>query len=113
MSISITPELPRLVKITFPRAQGMQEIPEQSNTYIDVVFLLASLKKKFYLSSTFSLSIIPRLGQDLRNQVIGMLGAGVAKIHIARQLNCHVSTITCLLGRYNRFGNANNLPKSG
>jgi hypothetical protein len=56
---------------------------------------------------------MPRLGEHLRNQAIGLLQAGVAKIDVSRRLNCHVSTIARLQNRYNAFGSVRDRPKSG
>ena len=55
---------------------------------------------------------MPRVSEHLRNQAIGLREAGVAKIDVARRLNCHVSTITRLQNRYNTFGSVSVRHKS-
>ena len=54
---------------------------------------------------------MPRLSEASRSQAIGMLVAGVTKSEVARRLNCHTSTISRLLRRYQ--GDVKDMPKSG
>lgn len=56
---------------------------------------------------------MPRLGQDVRNQAIGMSLLGVGKRHIARQFGCHHSTISRLVRRYQQTGVVRDRPRPG
>ena len=55
---------------------------------------------------------MPRLSEASRNQAIGMLVAGVAKREVAMRLNCHTSTISRFLRRYQHTGDVKDMPKS-
>ena len=56
---------------------------------------------------------MPWLTQNERQQAIGMLRAGMSKRAVARQLNCHLSTISCLDRRLKTTGSASDRPRSG
>ena len=57
--------------------------------------------------------VMPRLNMDQRNQAIGMLTAGMSVRHVARNMNCHWSTIIDLRNRYRQQGNVSDRPRSG
>ena len=56
---------------------------------------------------------MPRLNIDQRNQAIGVLSAGGSQRHVARVMNCNLSTISDLWNRYQQQGHARDRPRSG
>ncbi len=53
---------------------------------------------------------MPQMLQVLRERAIGMLTAGMSTSAVARELNVHFSTISCLQRRFREFGSTSNRP---
>ncbi len=51
---------------------------------------------------------MPQMSQVLREHAIGMLTAGMSTRTVARELNVHFSTISCLQSRFREFGSTSN-----
>ncbi len=51
-----------------------------------------------------------QMSQVLREHAIGMLTAGMSTRAVARELNVHFSTISCLQRRFREFGSTSNRP---
>jgi transposase len=56
---------------------------------------------------------MPRLRQDLRNQIIGLLQAGISQRECARRFSVHQSTISSLQRRFLNTGNVADRPRPG
>uniref|UniRef100_A0A8C1J0B0 Transposase Tc1-like domain-containing protein n=1 Tax=Cyprinus carpio TaxID=7962 RepID=A0A8C1J0B0_CYPCA len=53
---------------------------------------------------------MPQMSQVLREHAIGMLTAGMSTRAVARELNVHFSTISCLQKHFREFGSTSNRP---
>ncbi len=53
---------------------------------------------------------MPQMSQVLRERSIGMLTAGMSTRAVARELNVHFSTISCLQRHFREFGRTSNRP---
>ena len=53
---------------------------------------------------------MPQMSQVLRECAIGMLTAGMSTRAVARELNAHFSTISCLQHCFRTFGSTSNWP---
>ena len=67
----------------------------------------------------FSLNIcklqvtMPRLSENERNRAVGLLHAGISIRAVARQFNCHHSTITRLNARFRQTGSTPDRQRPG
>ncbi len=53
---------------------------------------------------------MPQRSQVFRERAIGMLTAGMSTRAVARELNVHLSTISCLQRHFREFGSSSNWP---
>ena len=58
-------------------------------------------------------SIMPRLSEAQRNQVRGMVEAGVTHQVIVVRFNCHRHTIATIVRRHEQFGHVRDQPRAG
>ena len=54
---------------------------------------------------------MPRLNNEMRNQVLGMLQAEASQRQVARRFNVHSCTVSRLLSRFNQTGSLNDRPR--
>ena len=56
---------------------------------------------------------MPRLSDNQRHEVWGMVQGGISRREIARRMNCSTSTITRLVNRHRQTGSLNDRPRPG
>ena len=98
----------------------MMGLTHKLNTFALIthnVLLSKHHKRKCHFSNVcvllMNVSMMPRLKQDIRNQAIGMLAAGMAVGNVAGRLRVHRNTIGSLTRRYRINGNVRDSPRSG
>ena len=60
-----------------------------------------------------SFNAMPRLDSDSRNQIIGMLNAGISQREVARRFAVNVSTVSRLSRKFIVTGSIKDRPRSG
>jgi transposase len=56
---------------------------------------------------------MPRLNNEMHNQMLGMLQAGVSQRQVARRFDVHPCTVSHLLSRFNQAWSLNDRPRPG
>lgn len=63
--------------------------------------------------SSFKNQTMPRLNNDIRNRILGLLECGQTQTEVARRFNVNRSTISRLVQRYNVTGSVADRPRPG